>query len=166
MDGLRYEVAAGNIRPNTLATYEVDLTSKVTPRIGTLRLSTLTRDVIRSLNADLLASGARGGKPLAPKSVKNIANALKRALDDTVDSGVLRANPVARVKTPTAGRPIISTWSPSETQHFLVDGASGRDVHEVHFNIEAACEEQWATKPLVTREASLVGLAGFGPAAS
>ena len=119
MDGLRYEVAAGNIRPNTLATYEVDLTSKVTPRIGTLRLSTLTRDVIRSLNADLLASGARGGKPLAPKSVKNIANALKRALDDAVDSGVLRANPVARVKTPTAGRPIISTWSPSETQHFL-----------------------------------------------
>ena len=47
-----------------------------------------------------------------------------------------------------------------------VDGASGRDVHEVHFNIEAACEEQWATKPLVTREASLVGLARFGPAAS
>jgi integrase len=119
LNGLRYEVAAGNIRPNTLATYEVDLTSKVIPRIGTMKLTTLTRDAVRSLYADLLASGARGGKPLAPKSVKNIANALKRALDDAVDSGVLRANPAARVKTPTARRPTISTWSPSDTQHFL-----------------------------------------------
>jgi hypothetical protein len=57
----------------TWDTYRQDLERYVIPRIGGLRLQALTPGQLDELYDELEANGGRGGRPLAPKSVANIA---------------------------------------------------------------------------------------------
>ncbi len=119
LDGLSYEVATGNIRPGTLHDYGIYLRAKIIPRIGQVALSDVTAKMLRRLYADLLDSGGRGGKALAPKSVRNYGTTLRRALQDAVEDDLLKSNPAAAVKLPKITRSKIETWTPEQTRHAL-----------------------------------------------
>jgi integrase len=119
LDGLAYEVATGNIRAGTVHQYGIDLRAKVMPRIGQVALTNLTAKMLRRLYADLLESGARGGKPLSPKSVRNYGTTLRRALQDAVEDDLLKSNPADAVKLPRVRRSNVETWTPEQTRHAL-----------------------------------------------
>ena len=119
LDGLAYEVATGNIRPGTAHQYGVDLRAKIIPRIGQVALTDLTAKMLRRLYADLLESGARGGKPSSPKSVRNYGTTLRRALQDAVEDDLLKSNPADAVKLPKVRRKKVETWTPEQTSHAL-----------------------------------------------
>lgn len=133
LDGLALDVVSRNLRANTAESYRLALVSKVIPRIGDVPLHLLSRDDVKGLYADLLAAGGRKGKPLAPKTVRNIANTFRKALDEAVEDKLIRHSPAERVKTPKASRPRIKVWSPDETQLFLahVDDVLRPMVHLV-----------------------------------
>lgn len=96
-------------------------------------LHLLTRDDVKTLYADLLASGGRKGGALAPRTVRNVANTFRKALGEAIDDRLIRHNPAERVKTPKASKPHIRVWSPEETPLFLahVDEALRPMVHLV-----------------------------------
>jgi len=119
LDGLEYEVKSGNIRAGTVHQYRIDLRAKVIPRIGQVALTDLTGKMLRRLYADLLDSGARGGKPLSPKSVRNYGTTLRRALQDAVEDDLLKSNPADTVKLPKVRRSKVETWTPEQTRHAL-----------------------------------------------
>ena len=119
LDGLAYEVATRNIRPGTLHQYGVDLRSKIIPRVGHVALTDLTAKMLRRLYADLLESGGRGERPLAPKSVRNYGTTLRRALQDAVEDDLLKSNPADAVKLPKVRRSKVETWTPEQTRHAL-----------------------------------------------
>jgi len=119
LDGLAYEVATGNIRQGTVHQYGIDLRAKVIPRIGQVALTDLTAKMLRRLYADLLEAGARGGKPLSPKSVRNYGTTLRRALQDAVEDDLLKSNPAHAVKLPKVRRTKVETWTPEQTRHAL-----------------------------------------------
>jgi len=121
LDGLAYEVATGNLRPGTVHDYGIDLRAKIIPRIGHMALTDLKAKHLRRLYGDLLDSGGRNGKPLAPKSVRNYGTTLRRALQDAVEDDLLKSNPAAAVKLPKITRSKIETWTPEQTRHALGD---------------------------------------------
>ena len=116
LDGLAYEVATGNIRPGTVHGYGIDMRAKIIPRIGQMALTDVKAKHLRRMYADLLDSGAGGGKPLAPKSVRNYGTTLRRALQDAVEDDLLKSNPAAAVKLPKVTRSKIETWTPEQTR--------------------------------------------------
>ena len=87
-------------------------------------LGKLTADTIARMYADLLATGRRGrtgeaGAPLSPKTVRNIAGTLHRALHDAVRRGHLPSNPADLVELPTWRRRDLTVWQAAEVAHFL-----------------------------------------------
>jgi integrase len=119
LDGLAYEVATGNIRPGTVHGYGIDMRAKIIPRIGQMALTDVKAKHLRRMYADLLDSGGRGGKPLAPKSVRNYGTTLRRAFQDAVEDDLLKSNPAAAVKLPRVSKSRAETWTPDQTRQAL-----------------------------------------------
>ena len=96
------EEAGVRVRPRTLEGYEGHLRRYVIPRIGSVKLSALSARQVRSLESGLLRGGGRGGRPLSARTVLHVHRVLGKALNDAVDQGILRLNPVLAVRPPRA----------------------------------------------------------------
>ncbi|MEO8696416.1 MAG: tyrosine-type recombinase/integrase, partial [Acidimicrobiales bacterium] len=106
-----------NLRPTTWAGYRRDV-ANITDKLGKVRMQDLTPLQIETAYAQLLMKG-RAGRPLSPKSVKNIHTALRRALGDAERLGLIVRNPARLAKPPTYHRPEIETWTADELGGFL-----------------------------------------------
>ena len=113
--------------------YASDLRLHVIPRIGDVRLQTLTFEQVNTLYADLLKPGAnlRGKrdengamvspKPLGSRSRKGVHIALNKALKDAERRRLIPSNPVALATAPRH-RPTLSpdkVWSADQLKAFL-----------------------------------------------
>lgn len=85
----------------------------------------LTVEAIDTFYVALEESGGRGGRPLSPKTVRNVHVMLHKALDRAVARNLIPRNPAAQAEKPKAKRPEMRPWTAEETERFLK--ASERD---------------------------------------
>lgn len=76
----------GNVKPGTVANYEMHNRLYITPEIGSIKLCDLKAPQIQKMYNKLIRKG------LSPKSVKNTHGCLHRALDIAVKVGYLSKN--------------------------------------------------------------------------
>ena len=117
----RWQTALGSeeLAPGTLAAYKLDA-SRIVVRIGSIPLQKLTRNDVAAMAARLASdTSKRTGRPLAPATRRATLIALKHALDDAVESGLLAANPAAKVKRPIVRRAEMHTWTGAKLSTFL-----------------------------------------------
>jgi integrase len=116
---------AACLRPTTHFRYQKMVEQYVLPRIGRVPLARLTPRQLERLYRDLLARGRCDRRGLAPKTVLNVHQLLRKALGDAVRTGVLSRN-VALLVDPPKPRtsPEQRCWTASQLRSFL-QGASG-----------------------------------------
>lgn len=102
-----------DVRGSTWVSYETAMRLHVGPRLGEVPLQQLTRNQVKGIYAELRESGR------SPKTVHNTHLALRKALADAVDSGLLRANPAERAHKLPTDRPEMEAWSAEELRAFL-----------------------------------------------
>jgi integrase len=95
------------------------LTNRVVPRIGKLRLTSLTPGHLTRMYTQLLAEGGRLGQPLSPRSVRYTHTIAGRAFADAVDWGLLPRNPARGAKPPRAVTSDMAVWDAAQAKQFL-----------------------------------------------
>ena len=88
------------LAPTTAGLYRTLMQAYVIPRLGGRNLDQITTADLTRLYADLLASGGRGGRRLAPKTVRHVHTTLRRALADAVKARHLAYNPADGASAP------------------------------------------------------------------
>lgn len=84
----------GDWKGNTRRDYRVAITRHISPRLGTVRIQSLTRQPVKAQYQVLLTSGnTRTGQGLKRKTVLNVHICLRAALNDAVADHLLRTNP-------------------------------------------------------------------------
>ena len=120
------------MRATTANTYGYQLRWAL-PWIGALPIREVSADHIRALYRDLLAKGAKGGKPLSVSSVQGVHRVLHKAFSDAVEDGLLFKNPLDRVRRPVADRrPERTTWTADDAIRFLA-AIRGDRLHAMWF---------------------------------
>ena len=120
-----YKVS-GHVKQTQISTTECHLNAYLIPAIGGLQMKDLKPARIKTLYANLLKSGGTGakksvsGKPLSPKTVRNIAGTLHTALRDAVRMGVIATNPCDNIDLPKWERPEMKIWDDSQFGTFLM----------------------------------------------
>lgn len=108
------------VRPSTFATYETVVNCYLKKNIGSLPLQAITPLTLRTLYADLLATGRKNGKDgLSPATVRYVHAVLRKALKDAVRSNLVTRNVAELVDPPRVPRAQIKTWSAREVRTFL-----------------------------------------------
>ena len=130
VDGFLQEWLAGvrlELAPTTAALYRTLIEHHVVPRIGGIRLQQLRPADLTRLYAELLQEGGPGGRPLSPKSVRNVHTTLRKALADAVEERRLDWNPAEAAKPPRLDRVTDKrTWTATQVETFLQSVADDR----------------------------------------
>lgn len=117
------------LRESTFDDYRRRIDNHIVPAIGGMPLQELSAVHLDRFYADLLASGKRGGKGLAPKSVRNVHIIVRKSLGDATRKRLVARNVALDADAPRvpghADRDL-DTWSPEELRSFL---AGIRDHH-------------------------------------
>ncbi len=107
------------LKPSTAHDYRYKAVHYLIPRLAHVGLRELGPLHLRTLWADLLASGGRDGRPLSAGSVRGIQRVLRKALNDAVEWDLIARNPAMRVKLPRANDDAVRTWTVAEARRFL-----------------------------------------------
>jgi integrase len=141
----------------TKSLYEYLTARQIEPVIGSVPLDRLKpADVTR-----LLLSMEQAGK--AASTRRNAYAALRGALDDAVDNGILAANPVHKVKRPRTEHKEARSLTPAEVTAFLTAAASLRYVTALKVILGTGLRRgevlalRWEDVDLTRREARVRG---------
>jgi hypothetical protein len=118
-----------SVRESTWDSYSRNIALHVIPRIGAIRLQSLTPGHLNSLYADLLKEGRVNGKGgLKPRSVRYIHAVLHKALKDAVRWSRLTRNVAASAEPPRYSNTESSTpvWTAEQLNVFLQSVAKDR----------------------------------------
>lgn len=118
-------------KPTTVDATRLHLDRYLLPRIGQLPLHDLTSAVISKLYADLLTNGRTGRNGtggLSPKTVRNIAGTLHKALADGVRRETIARNPADAVDLPKVRRVEPRAWGGDQMHTFLAYLSATRPV--------------------------------------
>jgi len=109
-----------SLRPTTHFRYQKMIEHYVVPRVGRVPLRSLTVRHLERLYAELLAGGRCDGTRLAPKTVLNVHQVLRKALSDAVRRGLVARNVALAVDPPTAHVGSEQRcWTAAELRRFL-----------------------------------------------
>lgn len=127
--------ARPSLRATTAGNYEQAI-RRLDKHLGAVSLQSLTPMHVQRCYTELLASGGRDGKPLAPKTVRHAHIVLRKALGDAARMGVVSRNVAALARPPSDDRAEMATWSADELRRFLaaIDG----HPHEIGLRLLAA----------------------------
>jgi integrase len=110
----------GTVKPSAAATVRFHVERHLIPRLGSLPLAKLRPATISKLYGDLLTGGRLdGGRGLSPKTVRNIAGTLHKALGEGVRWGILPTNPADGIELPKWNRPRLDVFDAGEVAQFL-----------------------------------------------
>lgn len=112
-------MAGPSMAGNTTAAFGEALQRYVAPRIGKVPLAKLRAHDLDRLYSTLLASGGRGGRPLAPATVRKVHVALSLALAQAVRWEWLPANPARNASPPSAPPAEIAPPDPDTCRKLL-----------------------------------------------
>lgn len=107
------------IRPSTFASYERNVRLYIEPRVGAVRLQSLTPDALNTMYGDLLESGGRSGRRLSKRTVRLAHATLHKALNDAVRWGYVIRNVSDFADPPKPPKPRPKSWKVSELSQFL-----------------------------------------------
>lgn len=110
------------VRESTWQSYRDALEGRVVPRVGGLRLASLTPKHVANLYDELEREGGRDprrGAGLSARTVRYTGMVLTRALDDAVKRGLIARNPAALVERPKPVAREMRTWTPAQARAFL-----------------------------------------------
>jgi integrase len=107
------------LRPTTLTTYRTYADAYLRPRLGHRQLQSLTAGDLDRLYRELLTSGGRQGRPLAPKTVRHVHVLAHTCLAAAVRKGHLAHNPADRADPPSVPHKRPEVWWPDNLQAFL-----------------------------------------------
>ena len=113
---------ASTIRPTTLLSYRMHVSTHIVPYIGSVRLESVDGRMLNGLYSNLLSSGRADGKGgLAPASVRRVHATIHRALKDAVRWGHLFRNPADQADPPRGlgDAKEMKTWTAAEVSEFL-----------------------------------------------
>ena len=110
------------LRASSLDDYERRIRTHIVPALGTIALQDLDAVRLDRLYADLLDHGGPGGRPLAPKTVRNVHVIVRKALADATRKRLVSRNVAVDAdppKVPGPGEREMATWTPEELKTFL-----------------------------------------------
>jgi len=113
------------VRPSTFTSYRSVMDNYVVPRLGTVRLSTLTPAQLGRLYTELGASGGKTGGPLSPTTVRYAHTVLGKALQDAVGWGLVARNVARTAKPPRKASTVMQVWSSGSPTAVRRDSCSG-----------------------------------------
>lgn len=90
----------GQLRPQTRKNDATMVRNYVVPHLGERRLDELDRRLLERTYARLLAEGGQGGRPLAPKTVRNVHALLRTALKEACQADLIEVNPAEKARPP------------------------------------------------------------------
>ena len=124
---------------STYARYVTSVEHYLLPHLGHVQLRQLHTDQLASLYRRLALTGSRTGRPLAAKTILNLHQLLRAALDTAVDRELILHNPAADVRPPprSAQATVISSSSS------VVDGGRAGRLPGV-----VAIEPSWNAVPV------------------
>ena len=121
LDSWLIALPTAGLRANTITSYERTLRRYVIPRIGGIRLQTLTAIDLDRLYGELLTTGRADGTGLSPRTVRYAHVLITSALGDAERKGLV-VRSVARAATPPSAqlaRREMRTWTADELSRFL-----------------------------------------------
>src|SRR5581483_7356472 len=114
------------LRRSTFADYRRRIDQHIVPALGHVQLQELDGRHLDRLYATLLATGGHEGRPLSPKTVRNVHVVLRKALADATRKRYVTRNVALDAdppKVPGPGEREMAVWTPEELRTFL-DGIS------------------------------------------
>lgn len=106
----------GSVKPLTVKDYYNQIDNHIKPAMGAVRLDSLETHMIQRFYNTLTD---KAGKPLSPKTVKNIHGVLHKALQQAIANGYISQNPAAACILPKIQKPEIKPLEPDEIALFL-----------------------------------------------
>jgi integrase len=119
LEGEWLPAVRARLRAGTLATYTTMARSYIVPAIGALPLSAVEPSTLNGLYGELLESGGRAGKGLAPKTVRHVHQVMRTSLADAVRWGRVQRNVADLADPPVVPRNEMAVWSPEQLGIFL-----------------------------------------------
>jgi len=116
---------AGTVRPLTLTQYRSTVKNRIVPRLGHLRLQSLSGGHLNGLYQEL-AEGSDVSPGLSPASLRLTHAVLSRAFRDAVRWNKLTRNPAAAADPPAPPESRAQAWTARELSRFLEHVASDR----------------------------------------
>ena len=110
----------GTVRPLTLAAYRSRVNAYIVPRIGSVRLQTLSGGHLNALDRELEQAG------LSVSTRRGVHTVLHRALRDAVRWGRTVRNVATLADPPALKRTRVSAWTAGELRRFLDHVAEDR----------------------------------------
>jgi integrase len=116
------------LAPSTHARNVTCIEHYLVPHLGDTPLRRLQTEHFETLYRRLLLTGSRRGGPLAAKTIKNLHQIIRAALNDAVTRGLLASNPAATAHAPDprtrpSSRRRARSWTADELGDFLVETA-------------------------------------------
>lgn len=107
------------VKATTLDAVRRHVNAYIVPRLGNVTMGELDADTLEGFYCDLLENGSKKGEALNPKTVRNIAGTLHKALEDAVRSRKIPVNPSTHAELPRWEKPDLVHWEESEALAFL-----------------------------------------------
>ncbi|MCL6563277.1 MAG: site-specific integrase [Firmicutes bacterium] len=104
------------LAPTSLLDYQRKVKTYLRPAFGAIRLRQLTPDVIQRGYAALARQGARGNRPLSPKTLAVIHAVFRAALSEAERIGWIPRNPARLVRVPTPPEREPQLWTAAQWQ--------------------------------------------------
>ena len=117
----------------------LDVTTPVSPTITGAASPIIRAHQIQKFYAELLRDGARLGKPLSAKTVRNSHVVLRKALADAERLGLVYRNAAAAARPPTAARTEFATWSSDDLRDFFAGIRDDRSSQHWSCSLRPAC---------------------------
>lgn len=129
------------LTPATYARYVTSVEHYLLPHLGHVQLRQLHADQLASLYRRLGLTGSRRGGPLAAKTILNLHQLLRSALDTAVERELILHNPAVGLRPPDprklpSPRRRAASWTADELATFLESVRSNR--HWMLFRLAAA----------------------------
>lgn len=119
----------GSVKKSTAYLYKRNMEQYIIPRIGAVKLSSLTPHMIQRVYNDLFQPKGDGANPLSAKTVRNVHGVLHKALQQAVELGYMKNNPADACKPPKV---VKKEFRPlDEVQIMLFLNAIVGHVHEL-----------------------------------
>ena len=109
----------GDVKASTKLLYSRNVDLYIVPNLGAVKLDSLTTSMIQKLYNQLTSENQESGKPLSPKTIKNIHGILHKALQQAVENGVIRVNPSDACKLPRVEKKDIQPLDDNQVSEFL-----------------------------------------------
>lgn len=119
-------VEVADLADTTRENYRVQIRAYVLPHLGAVKLQDLSVLDLNRWHATLLREGGRNKTPLAPKTARNAAMLMRKALDAARRNGIVPRNVSDDATIPQKGRPTMKAWNREQLVRFLGSVADDR----------------------------------------